>query len=107
MAEWREAERADLVRLRIEPEQENYFDVYGKPDNDQEKARIERELERCDCWWIVAEVNEGDEITGDKWEHADSIGMCVYDNPLDPFENDYIPDLMRAALDAVPVPGAH
>lgn len=105
LAHWREAEAACLVRLRCEPEQESYFDVFGKPDTEKERKQMEATLERLGCWYIVAEVNDGSEAEGDDWRIVDAIGMCVYDNPLDPFENCYVPDLMKAALDAIPQPG--
>lgn len=107
LAEWREAESAGLVRVRVEPEQDSYFDVYGKPDTDKERAMIEAALERDGCWYVISEVNNGDESTGDNWEIADSIGMCVYNHPEDPFENCYVIDLMRSALNAVSMCGAH
>lgn len=104
LAEWRAARNSNLVRLRMIPEEESYFDVFGRPDNEKERKEIETLLDRWGCYWVVSEVNHGNE-TRDDWQHADSIGMCVYANPLDPFENCYIPDLMRAALDAIPQPG--
>ena len=107
LAEWREAEQAGLVRLRVEPEQESYFDVYGKPETEKQRAMIEAQLERDGCWVVVSEVNQGDEMTGDNWEIADAIGMNVYNDPCDPFENCYVPDLMRQALNAVAMPGTH
>jgi hypothetical protein len=35
LAKWREAEADGRVRLRAEPERENYFDVYGKSDDER------------------------------------------------------------------------
>jgi len=64
------------------------------------RGRESRASEITGCWWIVASV-----ATGDKWEHADSIGMCVYEDPLDPFQNCYVVDLMATALEAIPQPG--
>ena len=107
LAQWREAEEADCVRLKLIPEEENYFDVYGHPETQKEKDMIIASIERQGLWLVVAEVNTGDEQTGSKWEFADSIGMCCYDNPLSPFENCYVIDLMRAALDQIPVCGQH
>lgn len=99
--EWRTAESAGLVRLRAEPESESLASVYG-----DEIAEREREYAgRWGVWWVVSEVNFGNEAIGDKWEHADSIGMCVYENPLDPFQNCYVVDLMAAALRNIPQPG--
>lgn len=105
LEQWRDYESAGLVRLRVEPEQENYFDVYGKPDTERERLQLEAALERDGCWFIVSEVNHGNEAIGDQWEIADSIGMCVYSNPLCPFENCYVVDLMAKAIESVPQPG--
>ena len=66
---WREYETAGLVRLQVEPEQDNYFDVYGKPDTEKERLQIEAELESNGCWTVFTEVNNGEE-----WEMVDSIG---------------------------------
>ena len=104
LAEWREAERAGLVRLVAEPEREDYFAVFGREDNEKYQKAMEQTLERDGCWHVFSQVNHGSE-SGDKWVFADGVGMCVYRNPLDPFENDYVIDLMRSALDKVPQPG--
>ena len=105
LQQWAEAEAAGLVRIEAEPEQDNYFDVYGAPDTDGERKQIEAELDRVGCWVVFTEVNHGTEGTGDDWQHADSIGMCVYANPCDPFQNCYVVDLMAAALGQIPQPG--
>lgn len=109
IAEWNVAERAGLVRLRAEHEEENYFDVYGEPEGyedvspEQERKDIERSIELYGCYYIVSEY-----FDGDKWRRADSIGMCAgYKNPLSPEENCYVPDLMRSALDLIPQRGEH
>lgn len=107
LAEWREYENEHenstdvddgCVRIRVEAEQENYFDVFGEPDTEKDRKRIEHEIELNGCWWIVGEY-----LTPDgEWVHADSIGMNTgYKTPDSPFENWYIPDIMRATLDAM------
>ncbi len=98
LAQWREAEAAGRVRLRAEPEEGNYFDVYGEPDTEQQRKAIEQSIERDGCWFVIAEYLC--RYCG-QWKHADSIGMCIYANPLDPFENDYVVDLMATTLDAL------
>lgn len=95
LAKFRDLESRRLVRITAEPEEDNYFDVYGEPDSKRERDEIIRQIELHGCWWIVAEW-----FNGDEWEYADSIGMCVYDRPLDPFCNDYVSDLMSSAIDA-------
>jgi hypothetical protein len=103
---WEEAESAGLVRLTAEPEQDSYFDVFGQPDTEKEKRAIIASIERNGNYCIMSEVNVGSEASGDKWEVIDSIGQCAgYNDPLSPFENYYVPDLMEAALDAIPQPG--
>jgi hypothetical protein len=103
-----DAEDGGKVRLRAEPEQESYFDVYGEPegytgihgkrvsaeDAHKELAEI---LDRDGAWVVIAEYRIGD----DEWEHADSVGMCSYADPLDPVQNCYVADLMQSALDAL------
>lgn len=105
LAEFRAAESAGLVRIVPQAHDENYFDVYGEPDSEKERLQIEASLERMGCWLVSAEVNEGSESEGDDWISADSIGMCVYEDPCDPFENCYVIDLMASALRRIPQPG--
>lgn len=103
---WYCLESASAVRLRAEPEEERYIDVYGKPEaftdgnghfHSAEDALkdLYDTLERWGCWYLVAEYSiDG----GESWEHADSIGMCVYADPLDWRENWYVPDLMANTI---------
>lgn len=105
------AERAGLVRLVAEAEEENYFNVYGEPEGylnaqgnwvtpEQERENIAEIIERDGCWIVLSEY------WGDgKWVYADSVGMCVYSNPRSAFENCYVPDLMQAALEGIGQPG--
>lgn len=114
IADWKQAEEAGLVRLRAEHEYENYFDVCGDPEGyedaegnqvsaEEEREQLERSIELYGCYWVVSEY-----FDGRKWQQANSIGMCIgYHNPLSPEENDYVPDLMRAALDLIPQSGDH
>lgn len=95
VAEFEELESQGLVRIKAEPEQESYFDVYGEPDNEKERKATEDYLERWGCWAVFSEYFDGDD-----WQHADCIGMCVYADPMSPVENDYVPELMRAAIQA-------
>jgi hypothetical protein len=103
---FRRLESAGLVRLRAEPERENYFSVYGEPEGydgangrrvsaEQEREEICRTLDRDGLWYCMAEWFDGEE-----WQHADSVGMCMgYRDPLSPLENCYVPDLMASAVD--------
>lgn len=85
----------DLVRLRMDYEQESYFDVYGEPDTARERENIVRYLELWGCYSVYTEfLDENGE-----WQLADSVGMCVYEHPLCPFDNEYVVDLMQSALD--------
>lgn len=94
---FRALESDDQVRLRALPETESYFDVYGEPDDARERQDIIEQIERTGCWFVVSEF-----YADGAWHHADSVGMCAgYENPLDPAENWYIEDLMRAAIRAL------
>lgn len=103
LLEFRQLESAGLVRMRCEPETENYFHVYGEPEprrgqtQKQATKELEALLERDGVWWTVSEWFDGDE-----WQHADSCGMHTgYKDPLSPFENCYIIQEMQAAIDAL------
>jgi hypothetical protein len=89
LIEWKSA--GDRVRLYAEVEQESFADVFGKDIYEREKETIEM----WGCHWVRAEYLAPD----GKWTFGDSIGMCVYPDPLDPFQNEHVPDLMRATLD--------
>lgn len=102
LIEFRRLESADLVRLKADYEQENYFDVYGKPDDEKEYKAICEAIDRNGVYCVRSEF-----FDGQKWQHADSIGMCVYSNPLDPFENDYVISLMASAIELIRQPGDH
>ncbi len=108
VAEFQEMEGRGLVRLRAEQETENYFDVYGEPEGyvnsfgrkisaEQERKEMVAAWERDGIWCCLSEYSTDG---GETWELADSVGMCDgYKDPLSPFQNCYVPDLMRAALD--------
>ena len=61
-----------------------------------------RLLEQWGCVVVYTEY-----LDGETWRRADSVGMCVYNRPLDPFDNDYVIDLMRSAIDKVAQCGDH
>jgi hypothetical protein len=109
---FRELEEQGKVRIKVEPEYENYFDVFGEPDDSKDRQRIIDQIERDGCWCVIVEYLERTECTiedcacpfhrapREMWETADSIGMCVgYNDPTDPFENAYIIGLMEEAID--------
>ena len=93
---FRALESDGLVRLRALPEIESYFDVYGEPDDAQERQGIIDQIDRDGCWLVESEF-----YADGAWHHADSVGMCVYNRPLDPAENCYVEDLMRSAVRAL------
>ena len=105
---------AGLVTLRASPECENYFDVYGEPEGctnvhgrrvsaEQERKEMCDILDRLGCWYVSSAVNRGCRHCGrSEWETVDGVGMCTgFDNPLSPYENPYVVDLMAAAIAAV------
>jgi len=91
--EFRSGALCDSLRIRAEYESENYADVFGEPD------KLERhyiELYGCTC--VIGEYSlDG----GETWTHADSVGMCVYSDPLSPWENPYVVAIMSATIDAL------
>lgn len=94
---FRELEADGLVRMRCEPETENYFDVYGAEENPKYQKQMEEAIERFGLWWTCSEWWDGEE-----WRIADSCGMHTgYQNPLDPFENCYVIGEMKEAIDAL------
>lgn len=98
------------VRMFAVHEDEDYiFATYGRSGPDgyvgangkrvsKKAARAELEdlIYRLGNWCVVSQIwNEPTET----WEWVECIGMCVgYQNPLSPFENWYVPDLMQAAI---------
>ncbi len=110
LVEFERLESLGLVRMRCEPEEERYFDVFGKPDaytngqgkrvsaEDALKEMVEM-LDRDGCWWTVAEWRASE---NEDWDQADSCGMHAgYKDPLSPFENCYVIQEMQSAIDAL------
>lgn len=99
-------ESEGLVRMRAEPEKENYMEVYGKSEGytkangthvstEQAQKELCEILDRDGCWWTCSEI-----FVDEKWEMVDSCGMHTgYKNPLCPVENCYVVDEMQAAID--------
>ena len=99
---FRELESKGLVRIRSEYEQEDYFSVYGEPDTEKEKQSIIDAIDRMGCVGVIAEVWRGCAECGrGEWEWVDSVGMCIYDNPLSPYENCYVIGMMESAIKAL------
>jgi hypothetical protein len=98
LATFRTLESQGLVRIVAEPETDNYFDVYGDlTENPRQLAELERTLELYGVRWVAADFFNP---YTEEWETADSIGMCTgYSDPTSPFENCYVPQLMRSAID--------
>ncbi len=98
VAEFDDLEDELLVRIRVEPEEENYFDVYGKPDTEKERKEIIEIIDQLGCWVVFTEYRLHPE---GKWEIGGAVGMCTgYQNPESPFENEYVPGLMWEAIEA-------
>lgn len=93
IAQFRSLEARGLVRISSDDEQENYFDVYGKPDTEKEMKQMQETLNRMGCKWVYSEW-----FDGENWNMADSIGMCVYEDAESPFENGCVADLMEGAI---------
>ena len=87
------------VRIRLEPETDHPWDVYGTPESEYEKRAQQDSFERNGVWIAISEYKCP--CCG-QWTVADSIGMLAgYENPLCPIENGYITDLMDAALQGI------
>lgn len=104
LVQFSELEDQDLVRITATEEQESYFAVYGDPDTEKERKQITHEIELNGCWFVFTEYKCA--CCG-RWNRADSIGMCVYSNPLDPLQNWYVPDLMYSAIQSATTAPTH
>ena len=96
IARFKDLESRGVVRISSEEEQESYFSVYGEPDTEKERNSILDTIERLGCVYVLTEWFDGEE-----WNHADSIGMCIYEDPESPFENCYVADLMSSAIEQI------
>lgn len=94
LEKFRELEYLGFVRVRLEPEHESYFDIFGKPDTKEQEKYIRDFIEQYGLWYMVGEYsnNQG------QWEQTDSIGMLLYENPLCPFQNDYFTDIAQSCI---------
>ncbi len=102
LLKFRELEAAGKVRMCADVEEENYFDVYGEPETTKQKEAICESIESNGIYYVYSQVDNACDCCGrDDWETADGVGMCVYSNPVDPFENGYVIDMMRAAIEKV------
>lgn len=83
-----------MVRLGVEPDQDNYFDIYGEPEGytnadgaevtaEQERQDIIDLIDRDGIWWVFAEYRISPRHP---WEIGDSIGMIIGAN--NPYEDD-------------------
>ena len=94
LLKWEELENRGLVRIKAEDEEESYFDVFGREDDKEQQKATEDLIERWGCVYVSTEY-----FDGSSWQLADSIGMCVYENPTSPFENCYVIDLMNECIE--------
>lgn len=84
-----------LVRLRLEPEEDNYWDVYGKEGETEKNIRYINDLiERNGLWWACTEARL---TKRHPWEHGGSVGMLIGTADLDIYE----PSLWQEALDVL------
>lgn len=76
----------------------NEFKSASPNDTDIRAAFSLERVNRDGAWGIVGEYSTDG---GQTWHHVDSCwGFVCYDNPLDPRENDYVPDIMQATIEA-------
>lgn len=95
--QFKRLEDTGRARIIAEPEVNNYFDVYGEPDDPEEKQDIIDLIEREGIYYVLVQVCC--KCCG-QWKTVDSIGMII-GNPTDPVNNPYYADLARAAIDAI------
>ncbi len=83
-----------LIRIRLEPEHESYWDVYGEEGMTKKDIRLTNQLiEREGLWWACSEARASKK---DPWVQADSIGMLI---GQDPDLDGYAFGLLEAALE--------
>ncbi len=92
------------ARIIAQPEEENYFDVFGRENiSAREDAEIARQIEVGGCWVTIAQVKCS---SCGAWQTVNSCGMHVgYDDVLSPFDNPYVADHMLAIVDSVKARG--
>ncbi len=98
LAEWEQLEQAGLVTIEATPDQD-----YRVHDYHSDKCTREHPCSEChyvELWGVWDVVTEWLTSTDDEFETADSICGCVYNDPCSPYENCYVIDMMRAAIDA-------
>ncbi len=93
--QFRELEEQGKVKIEAEEEQENYFSIYGEPDSKRERRFISDFIEQYGNWCIITSYQDAQ----GEMQHADSLGNCIYKKPLCPTENDYLPQMMKAAIE--------
>jgi hypothetical protein len=96
---FRELEDQGLVTIEAIPEEESYFSIYGEPETEREREAIIEAIERNGCYYVRSVgVNICECCGKEERESIDGVGMCIYSDPCDPFVNDYVIDLMSAAI---------
>jgi hypothetical protein len=98
------------VRISAEPEEDNYIDVYGKPEGytsigghvvsaEEEEKQLTESIENLGCWYVKTEYLCP---CCEQWQYADGVGMNTgYEHPTSPYENCYVPQPMAAAVEAL------
>jgi len=90
---FKEAERAGLARVRIEPEEADYFQVFGEEDDDEYRAEIVRAVAIMGLWRYCAEVRRDG-----RWVQVDSCGMVFGAD-----DREMLDTMQGACLDALDV----
>lgn len=98
LAKWQALEAEGLVRIESEPDDSPDPSFYDTWEHLSERTREQLKADYCDdCWGVLTYWRES---TDAEWQDADSIwGNSGYDDPCSPFENCYVVDLMRSAID--------
>lgn len=110
---WEDLENAGYVQIIADNDQdaENDWDcpTHCTRKNKARDREYDAPCSACRAWerdgayYVQTQyrTDAGDTSDGDEWETADGIGGCVgYKNACSPFENCYVIEMMRAAIDA-------
>lgn len=101
LEQWQHLEASGLVRIILEEEYSpdvSYLDTWEHL-SEQSKKRMIDDIYQKGIVVVVGQYRNSEDTA---WEWADSVGDCQgYDNAADPFQNAYVPDIMRATIDAL------
>jgi hypothetical protein len=100
---WDEAKGEGWVRIQVEPDDSGWHhdDICGCDRGD--KCQVLRAAIDNGVYAVIGEYRDDpDAPEDDRWMPGDSVcGFVGYDDPLDPYLNPYVLDIMATTLDAL------